>query len=162
MINIKILGKNKELFNCVCNSIEHYGDMLCKRRSISISTASETFNELSGNSIAVFCSNFKGKIYGENFLAIFSSENRNAIDMLNGSGNIAISCGMSLKDTFSTASITDEVSMVSLQRAIRTIDGEIIEPRDFYIKSSYELYSSLATSAILILLGAIPEEGFEF
>lgn len=69
---------------------------------------------------------------------------------------------MSLKDTFSTASITDEVSMVSLQRAICTIDGEIIEPRDFYIKSSYELYSSLATSAILILLGAIPEEGFEF
>lgn len=68
----------------------------------------------------------------------------------------------SLKDTFSTASITDEVSMVSLQRAIRTIDGEIIEPRDFYIKSSYELYSSLATSAILILLGAIPEDGFEF
>ena len=55
-----------------------------------------------------------------------------------------------------------EVSMVSLQRAICTIDGEIIEPRDFYIKSSYELYSSLATSAILILLGAIPEEGFEF
>ncbi|MBE5713518.1 MAG: hypothetical protein EGR22_04915 [Ruminococcaceae bacterium] len=102
------------------------------------------------------------RIYGENFLAIFSSENRNAIDMLNGSGNIAISCGMSLKDTFSTASITDEVSMVSLQRAICTIDGEIIEPRDFYIKSSYELYSSLATSAILILLGAIPEEGFEF
>lgn len=162
MINIKILGKNKELFNCVCKSVERYGDMLCKRRSISISTASETFNELSDSSIAVFCSGFKGKVCGKKFLAILSSENRNAIDMLNGSGNIAISCGMSLKDTLSTASITDEKRMVSLQRAICTIDGEIIEPRDFYIKSNYELYASLAASAILLLLGAIPENGFEF
>ncbi|MCI5655098.1 MAG: hypothetical protein SOT80_04785 [Candidatus Pseudoruminococcus sp.] len=162
MINIKILGKNKELFNCVCKSIERYGDMICKQRSISISTASEAFNELSGSSIAVFCSGFKGKIYGENFLAIFSSENRNAIDMLNGSSNIAISCGMSLKDTLSTASIADEMNMVSLQRAIRTIDGELIEPRDFYIKGNCELYSSLASSAILLLLGVTPENGFEF
>lgn len=82
--------------------------------------------------------------------------------MLNGSSNIAISCGMSLKDTLSTASIADEMNMVSLQRAIRTIDGELIEPRDFYIKGNCELYSSLASSAILLLLGVTPENGFEF
>ena len=71
MINIKILGKNKELFNCVCNSIEHYGDMLCKRRSISISTASETFNELSDNSIAVFAAISKGKYMEKTSLQYF-------------------------------------------------------------------------------------------
>lgn len=159
MINIKILGKNKELFNCVCRSIERYGDKLC--RGVSISTVSGAYDKLPSSCIAVFCNDFKGKIVTENFLAIFSSENRYAIEMLNGSNNIAISCGMSLRDTLSTASITDDKRMISLQRAICTVDGELIEPRDFYIKSEYELYASLAASAVLLLLGIIPENGFE-
>lgn len=161
MINIKILGKDKELFDCVCKSVERYEDRLCKHNTISISTASGALDKLPSSCIAVFCNSFKGKIEGDNFLAIFSSENHNVIEMLSGSGNIAISCGMSLKDTLSTASITDEKKMISLQRAICTVDGEFIEPRDFYIKSEYELYSSLAASAVLLLLGIIPENGFE-
>lgn len=160
MVNIKIFGKNKELFDCVCKSIESYGDRLCKRRSISISTAFEG-NELSAGSIAVFCGGFRGKVRGENFPAIFSSDNSGAIATLSGKSGAAISCGMSLRDTLSTSSLDDEKRMVSLQRAIRTVDGELIEPRDFYISGKGELYSRLASSAVLLLLGVIPEQGFE-
>lgn len=161
MINIRILGKDKSLSDSICSSVERYGDMLCKRKNIFISSVSENFEEIPNNSIVIFCSNFKNKICGKNYLAVFSSENHHAIEALNGSGNIAISCGMSAKDTLSAASITDEKRMVSLQRTIRSIDGEIIEPRDFYIKSSHGFYASLAASAVLLLLGIMPEYGFE-
>lgn len=161
MISIKILGKDKELFESIRSSIERYGNRICNRESIVISLTFEDYEEISSSSIVVFCNNFSNKLNGKSYLAIFSSENHHAIEALNGSGNIAISCGMSAKDTLSTASITDEKRMVSLQRTIRSIDGEIIEPRDFYIKSKYKLYASLAASAVLLLLGIMPEDGFE-
>lgn len=161
MINIKILGNDKEIFESISSSIERYSNRICNHENIVISPILGDSEEIAGNSIVVFCSNFNNKLNGKNYLAIFSSENHHAIEALNGSGNIAISCGMSAKDTLSTASITDEKRMVSLQRTIRSIDGEIIEPRDFYIKSNYELYSSLAASAVLLLLGTMPEDDFE-
>ncbi len=162
MTEIIICGHDNDILNVIKNSLDKYYDSKVMHDNILISAQSHFSEAVKNNSIVVISNKFRGDICSGNFIAVFSSSNNHAIKALNGSGNIAVSCGTSPKDTISAASIDDDKRLVSLQRTIRSIRNEIIEPRDFYIKSSSALYPALAACAVLLLLGITPEESFEF
>lgn len=162
MTDIIICGNDSEILSTVRKSLNKYCKNGTAHENILISFQSDFSEEIFNNPIVVISNKFYGKINIGNFTGIFFSSNIHAVKALSGSGNIAISCGTSPKDTISAASINSEKRLVSLQRTIKSIHNEIIEPRDFYIKSDSPLYPALAACAVLLLLGIIPEEGFEF
>lgn len=95
---------------------------------------------------------------------VFSSSNTDAVNALKGSVSMAVSCGTSPKDTLSAASIfKDDKITVSLQRTIKTLENNIIEPQDFLVcRKNNVLYSTLACSAVLLLSGIPFESGYSF
>lgn len=162
MTEIIICGHDNEILNAIKRSLDKYCNYEILHDNILVSAQSHFSEAVENNSVVVISNRFHGKICNGNFIAIFFSSDNHAVETLNGSGNIAISCGTSPKDTISAASIDDGKHLVSLQRTIRSIRNKIVEPRDFYVRSDCALYPSLAACAVLLLLGIIPEEGFEF
>ena len=61
---------------------------------------------------------------------VFDSSSNRAAQILSLTGGPAISCGTSPRDTFSLASISEQKTVVSLQRSLHTLAGNEIEPRD--------------------------------
>lgn len=98
------------------------------------------------------------------FLTVFESHNTKAAEALKGTGLTAVVCGTSAKDTLSVASLNDSSASVSLQRSIRTITGEVLEPHEIAIELDQCIgpYSLLATCAVLLLAGIASEEGYHF
>jgi hypothetical protein len=98
------------------------------------------------------------------FLTVFGSHNSRAASALKGTGLIAVACGTSAKDTLSVASLTDSSACVSLQRNVRTVTGEVLEPRDISIELCRQLgpYSLLATCAVFLLAGVPSDDGYRF
>ena len=62
---------------------------------------------------------------------IVSSENGEALRQLSKNSVPCLTCGNNLSDSISLSSITDEKIIICQQRNIKTIDGEILEPREF-------------------------------
>jgi len=60
---------------------------------------------------------------------------------------------MSSKSTLSIASISEESAVVSLQRELRSLSGQIIEPHDIKIKVTgrIEGYTVMVLCAILLM-----------
>jgi hypothetical protein len=91
------------------------------------------------------------------FFAIVDPENNDAVLMLKKSCMQTITCGMSQKDTFNFSSIGQEKAVVSLQRAIQNLNGDIIEPCELTILTSSEHseFALLASVAVLVLSGFV-------
>lgn len=98
----------------------------------------------------------------ENFLCILETKNMHAAALLKDTGSAAVTCGTSTKDTLSVAALEGSVAVLSLQRSIRTVAGEIVEPRDFSVKCSAERspHQLLSISAVLLLSGIDPSGGY--
>lgn len=98
----------------------------------------------------------------ENFLCILETKNTHAAAMLKDTGTAAVTCGTSTKDTLSVAALDGSVAVLSLQRSIRTLAGEIVEPRDFSVKCSAERspHQLLSVSAVLLLSGIDSSVGY--
>ena len=87
---------------------------------------------------------------------IIDTSDVNALNIVRNSGTAAIGCSMSGHDTISISGLTGfPTKMVSLQRTIKTLDGEIIEPHDFLVRLSQEIpiYPLLASCSVLLLSG---------
>lgn len=162
MTDIIICGIDNEILDTIKRCLEKYYDKLPTHENTLISSLSYFPHELNNNSIVVFSNNFHRAICVGKFTAIFFASNHHAVEALNGSGNIAISCGTSPKDTISAASMDGDKRLVSLQRTLKTFNGKVIEPCDFYVKSKCRLYTALAACAVMLILGITPENGFEF
>lgn len=98
----------------------------------------------------------------ENFLCILETKNTHAAALLKDTGTAAVTCGTSTKDTLSVAALDGAVAVLSLQRSIRTLAGEIVEPRDFSVKCSAERspHQLLSVSAVLLLSGIDSSGGY--
>ncbi len=68
-------------------------------------------------------------------ICIVDSENKNAIKLLAKNGANGIVCGNSALDTISFSSINDDHIVICQQRAIKTVFGKIIEPREYKFKA---------------------------
>lgn len=119
------------------------------------------------NGIFVFKNSFLAKEdpkFCGDFIPVLDAQNCKAAAILNGTGKIAITCGMSAKDTLSIASLDYTAAVVSLQRNITTVTSQMIEPHDFIVtlKDSAGVYPLLAACAVLLLSGIPSGEGYCF
>lgn len=98
------------------------------------------------------------------FMTVFESHNMGAIEFLKGTGATAVACGTSSRDTLSIASIDYQSATVSLQRTIKNLKGEVVEPHDISIKlrSAMSPYPLLACCSALLLSGIPSEKGYYF
>ncbi|MDF1495016.1 hypothetical protein [Caproiciproducens sp. CPB-2] len=99
----------------------------------------------------------------EGFLSILEMKNASAAELLNGTGAAAITCGTSSKDTLSIAGIDETSAALSLQRSVMTLDGKMVEPRDFTVRFPPKLSPTriLAVCAVLLLSGIDSANGYE-
>ena len=87
-------------------------------------------------------------------LVLLSGEGSRARELLSGTGNPVISCGLSSKDTVTFSSISD--SVLSIQRGFTDITGQLVEQQDLTtglritLENSYE---KLAACTAMICLG---------
>lgn len=98
----------------------------------------------------------------EDFLCILETKNTNAAALLKETGAFAVTCGTSTKDTLSVAALEGSAATLSLQRSIRTLTGEIVEPHDFSVKCPEERspHQLLSVSAVLLLSGIDSSDGY--
>ena len=96
-----------------------------------------------------------GNCHIEHVTPIISFDHCQAASFLNGSTLPAITVGASGKATLSIASFGRDQADISLQRQVKTLTGETVEPCDFLVKHSgtLSLDDILLLSAVLLILG---------
>lgn len=108
--------------------------------------------------------NSSNQLASDGFVPILETGNTKAVNCLSGFFGQVITCGTGRKDTLSVASIDDNRATISLQREIKDFSGNVIEPHDFNVKSSgslsKNLYHTLASCAVLLLIGADSSKGY--
>ena len=120
-------------------------------------TCTESFKLIDTGGIVIFGNGFAepdGKCTVKGAVCITDSSNKAALKILAGSECYVIGCSMSGRDTLSISCITDEYMLVSLQRNIRTLDGDIAEPCEIKmaVDGNIPPFTVLAVCAVLLLL----------
>lgn len=113
------------------------------------------------NLIAVFLDDterFKAQTFPKNTIGICENCNINALSVFEENNIPVICCGLNSKNTITLSSFGDRSLLTALQRSITDINGLEIEPSEFKIKlrKSYNPFSVMAASAILLLCGIKP------
>lgn len=93
-------------------------------------------------------------IFGERY-CILSSSNSEDAEIARRSGGEVITCGMSLRDSVTFSSFTDDGCVLSVQRRLTRSDGKTVEPFELplYCTPDEDRYGILCASLLLILLG---------
>ena len=96
--------------------------------------------------------NFSGQRY-----CILNSANLGDIETAKKSGGEVISCGLSLRDTVTFSSFTEDRCVISIQRPITRFDGRIVEPFELplSVQNGDDRYGILCANLLLILGGYI-------
>ena len=97
-------------------------------------------------------------------IPVLDAQNTEAISVLTGTGCVAISCGMSTRDTLSVASFDYLSAVVSLQRDLKILTGHVLEPHDITLSLTEQIgvYPLLSICAVLLLSGESSVEGYHF
>ena len=92
-------------------------------------------------------------------IGICSDSNHRALTLLYETRTPVITCGMNGLNTITLSSHTARSCSVTLQRAIKTINGKITDPAEIPIKltSAHTPFTVMATSAVMLLNGIFPE-----
>ncbi len=96
--------------------------------------------------------NFSGQRY-----CILNSAIADDIETAKKSGGEVISCGLSLRDTVTFSSFTDDRCVISIQRPITRFDGKTVEPFELplSVADGDDRYGILCANLLLILGGYI-------
>ena len=102
------------------------------------------------------CFGKKLELSGE-FWCVFCSHHKEAAAFSRERGLRAVTCGFSPYDTVTLSSSTGEQSVVTLQREIHTVEGNLLEPADYPVlltepRSGEDV---LISAAVLLLLGVM-------
>jgi len=96
-------------------------------------------------------------VFSTGSVAVVNAENTGILRLLQECGIHTIPCGLSDHNTFTLASSTEESSVISLQRSIPALTGEITEPMEFPVcpelAASLSRYLLMALCAIGCLTG---------
>lgn len=97
-----------------------------------------------------------------NFLCVIETKNVRAAAMLQSTKAAAITCGTGSKDTLSIAGLENVGATLSLQRNLKTLNGNVLEPHDFNVKFSEKRspHQLLSTCAVLLASGSDSNKGF--
>lgn len=178
MIKIIICGTKSEEGICetLVRALSKYGVVQVVKDGINednqnvdflICICSQIPKSINGSGIIIFKESYnfneKNKIKNE-FIPIFSGQNKQAALTLVGTNNIAISCGTSSKDTISASSIGRDRCTISLQRDIKDLNSNVIESHEFIVnlKKEVGIYPLLISCATLLLIGIESFGGYSF
>ncbi|MDR2655900.1 MAG: hypothetical protein LBC56_07545 [Oscillospiraceae bacterium] len=91
---------------------------------------------------------------------LINSENTNGLSLLVNHEIAAITCGLSTKDSITLSSCAEGRAVISVQRFIKKLNGEIFEPMEYPLAlGGIPIYHSLALFGILLLCGIEQEFG---
>ena len=109
--------------------------------------------------VVAVCSWQGGRLMRQNHLCAALSDDRRARRILRQSGCGALCCGMSLADSLTLSSLREDSAVISLQRELEDIGGNILEPCDLPVtlSSQYNTGDILLASACALLCGAAPK-----
>ncbi len=115
------------------------------------------------NSVTVFDSSYKGTADSGGGTNVFASSCKNILASMANGDCIGISCGTGPLDTLSVASCNEGRMLISVQREIKTLSGNIIEPCEIIVKTERlpHIYPTLAACAALLISGVPYENGYE-
>ena len=101
---------------------------------------------------------FENQILPINIIGICEENNKQALEIFYKNKIPAICCGMNAKNTITLSSLNNDDILISLQRTITQLNGNIIEPAELKInlKKQYQPFSVMASIAVLLLLGFLP------
>lgn len=141
-------------------------DSSLKQARFSIHDCEKIPAFLQGRGIIVFKNSFSGegeKLKFANFVPVFCAHNQKAAEVLEGTGKTAITCGTAARDTLSVASIDFPKAVLSLQRDVKTIFKDILEPHEFkvHLQKQIALDDLLISCMVLLLLGIPSAEGYD-
>lgn len=172
MVTLVLYGdiKDKSITSKLCRVLSDYGGVL-----YFSDTKAVKYGKFSDNSFIVYeCDNiqeitipssiviFKNKQTSEHIIkitdsaiCITESSNQKAITSIRGNNSPCISCGMSSNDSVTLSSISDTEAIISIQRSLTDIGGNVIEPCDITVKLKQfcDGFSLLSIFCILILSG---------
>lgn len=177
MVNIFICGHNNGNCNTsFYNILDKYGGIELFSKNCIYSTCSNPKFIIyedkivpkidTPNSIVIFKNHFYTNENSsiKNCIPILNSQNVNAVRFLKNNVSIAITCGLSLRDTLSPSSINFPNNIVTLQRDILTVSGKVIEPHDLKVtlKKSMSMFNILSLCGVLLLSDIPSTNGYEF
>lgn len=144
---------------------DHISDKkVCFNKGVFTFISAHKKTELKLNKgIAVFCDNterFNGQTFPLGLIGICEENNINALEQFQKSNIAIISCGMNSKNTITLSSLGEYTILVSLQRSITDIKGNIVYPTDFKINLTkhYSPFAIMVSVAILLFYGITPKE----
>jgi hypothetical protein len=99
------------------------------------------------------------------FTAVVEPDNVGAVGIIKALRLRTITCGLSQADTLTFSSIDTASAVISLQRAVRSLYGGTILPRDIPVSfvKEFGCYPLLAAAAVMLLCEMpFPDGGVEF
>lgn len=87
--------------------------------------------------------------------AILSGQCQAAVQYAQRAGLLPLDCGLSLRDTLTLSSSTESSAVVSLQRPVARLDGEMVEPVEvpLALTRRWEPFPLLCCAGALLLAG---------
>ncbi len=153
------------------------GALVCDSGQIYETESNPKFLLISANALTDICCEKAIVVLGKalcqiqpdmnigNTSVVVDTGNQDGIHLLSGKKVSVIGCSMSGHDTLNASGINSFPNkMVSLQRNIQTVSGEIIEPHEFKVtlKEELTLYPLLSACAVLLLSGENSDSGYVF
>ena len=87
-------------------------------------------------------------------LGLCETSNKTALQLLMNNGNPVITYGLASTDTVTASSFSETTTQIALQREIRTLSGQKLEPFEFSLyNENYSLSTRLLLGALQITLG---------
>lgn len=186
MTTVLLCGKSDDnsIGKVLLDALENYGgvqfydgsNLIQKRKNSHVDSLEfllydcEKIPKVNGNEGILLFKNsfhFKSEQQSQNFsgfIPVFESHNTHAAAALKGTGIVGVTCGTSAKDILSIASLSDVDATVSLQRSVKILTGEVLEPLDISIRLKMPVspFSLLAICSVLLLSGVPANSEFCF
>ena len=102
---------------------------------------------------------FIKQTFPDGITGICDDTNETALKLFKQSGTPIISCGVNSRNTVTLSSMSDNTVFVTLQRALKDLRGNTIEPAEYKINTqkNYSPFSIAACVAILLIYGITPK-----
>lgn len=97
---------------------------------------------------------------GLDAIAVLETDDTDAANIIADTGISAVTCGLSQKSSVTVSSITDTETVISVQRSIIDLFGNVIEPQEIKVAIGPECgheYEAVSAATALLLSGITPQ-----
>lgn len=101
--------------------------------------------------------------FPSDFLYVMETKNVRAAELLKNSGVTVVTCGTGSKETLSIAGLEEGTAVLSLQRTLKTLQEQTVEPHDFTVtfSGSRSPHQLLTVCAVLLIAGEDSFTGYQ-